>query len=365
MTDHVDHASPRAPKRGLQKKIMIGAALAGMASIAGLAFAEWLATGTGEGYAKSRTAQALTTESVTASASLYPGGTGDLVIRIHNPNPFPVTLASVTPNGTITSDSPDCDAAGHDVTFTGVSGLSNVIGASATTDVTLTGALSMATTSANECQGVTFIVPVSLNGGSGGSGGGGGGGGDPLECDDGNPLTTDSVDGNMCTHTPVPDGTVCDDGDPNTGNDHSVNGVCVGVGIQTWYADLDGDGYGNPSSTVNAFSAPSGYVQDGSDCDDSDSDVYPGATEVFDGIDNDCDASIDDNAVDGQTFYRDLDLDGYGVSNDFVVAGTAPAGYSPFDGDCNDTNSSVNPAATEVVSNGVDDDCDGTIDEGA
>ncbi len=61
----------------------------------------------------------------------------------------------------------------------------------------------------------------------------------------------------------------------------------------TWYLDADGDGFGNPSVTTADCTAPDGYVADGTDCDDSDPAVNPGAVERFDGIDNDCDGVID------------------------------------------------------------------------
>ncbi len=365
MTDHVDHASPRAPKRGLRKKMIIGAALAGMASVAGLAFAEWLATGTGEGYAKSRTAEPLTTESVTAAASLYPGGTGDLVIRVHNPNPFAVTLTSVTPNGAITSDSAACDAGGHGVSFTGVTGLSNLIGANATTDVTLTGALSMAPTSANECQGVTFTVPVSLNGGSGG------GANQTWYAD----TDADTFgDPNSPIEAPAPpagfvaDGTDCDDSHstvhPNApevadGLDNDCDGtIDEGLALQTWYLDVDADGFGNPASFTEAAQAPSGYVADNTDCDDSNDLIHPDATETLEGIDADCDGAA------AMIWWSDFDDDAFGDINGAVIlADSRPDNFSFDNTDCDDTNASIHPGATEVLGDGKDNDCDGTIDE--
>ncbi|RZJ73017.1 YDG domain-containing protein [Flavobacterium sp.] len=68
-------------------------------------------------------------------------------------------------------------------------------------------------------------------------------------------------------------------------------------------------------------------------------------------------------------FYVDADFDGYGagslVSVCAVDANTPPAGYSLNNLDCNDALAAVNPGATEVPFNGIDDDCDGTIDEGS
>jgi Putative metal-binding motif len=369
MGDHVDDASPRTRKRGLRKKVMLGAALAGMASVAGLAFGEWLATGAGEGYARSGIAEALTTEFAEASDTLYPGGTGDLVLRIHNPNPFPVTVTTVGGNGPITSSDSACNAAGHGVTFTGVANLNLVVGAETSQTFTLVGALSMSLDSANECQGDTFSVPVSLNGGSSG-----GGGGDPEDCDDGdpltidvfepvsqscthtvcndnNPLTTDAVDGGNCVHIPVPNGTACDTGDPNVPGE-VVDGVCVAV--STWYPDADGDGYGDPAGAQQTANPPAGYVTNGGDCDDDAFWNYPGNVEVPDMSDNNCNGIIDEGI---DTWYLDADQDGFGGST--TVLGAPQTGYVATGGDCDDSNENVNPAAVEILANGIDEDCDG------
>ena len=66
--------------------------------------------------------------------------------------------------------------------------------------------------------------------------------------------------------------------------------------LTTYYADLDSDGYGDPSNTVQAGDAPSGYVANNTDCDDGDASVNPGAMEIADDmIDNDCDGLIDES----------------------------------------------------------------------
>ena len=62
---------------------------------------------------------------------------------------------------------------------------------------------------------------------------------------------------------------------------------------QNWYADADSDSYGDPADVVSAVVAPSGYVEDNTDCDDSRADVNPGGLEVLDGLDNDCDGVTD------------------------------------------------------------------------
>jgi hypothetical protein len=88
-------------------------------------------------------------------------------------------------------------------------------------------------------------------------------------------------------------------------------------------ADSDSDGY---NSLV--------------DCNDNNASIHPGATEVCDGVDQDCDGIRDDGFPDG-------DADG----------------WAPCGGDCNDANSAVNPGQAEVC-NGINDNCTGGIDEG-
>lgn len=128
----------------------------------------------------------------------------------------------------------------------------------------------------------------------------------------------------------------------------------------TFYRDADGDGFGNAGVITLACVPPPGYVVNSMDCDDNNSSVYPGANEICNGIDDDCDGLIDEG-VQG-TFYRDADGDGYGNASVSTQACSAPSGYVSNNTDCNDNNSSVYPGATEVC-NGIDDDCDGLIDE--
>ena len=101
----------------------------------------------------------------------------------------------------------------------------------------------------------------------------------------------------------VDDATDCDDQDPdvNPGETEVCNGVdddCDldvdnGLPLSTWYADSDGDSYGDPDVSTDDCGQPSGYVSDDSDCDDSSADAYPGGTELCDELDNDCDGTVD------------------------------------------------------------------------
>jgi hypothetical protein len=115
-----------------------------------------------------------------------------------------------------------------------------------------------------------------------------------------------------------------------------------GIGSVT-YMDNDNDGY--PADV---------------DCDDGDPSVHPGATEICNDIDDNCDGSVDEGCT---TYYRDADGDGFGDPSDSTTATSPPAGYVANSGDCDDTDASVYPGASESC-NGVDDDCDGAVDEG-
>ncbi len=131
---------------------------------------------------------------------------------------------------------------------------------------------------------------------------------------------------------------------------------------QTFYADTDMDGFGDPANTIQACSAPAGYVANDQDCDDGNAAVYPGAPEVCDGADNDCDGQVDENVQ--TTFYADVDGDGFGDADNTLLACAAPAGYVADNTDCNDADQTVFPGAPEVC-DGKDNDCDGAIDEEA
>ncbi len=132
----------------------------------------------------------------------------------------------------------------------------------------------------------------------------------------------------------------------------------------TWYADADGDTYGNPSVNEPACSQPAGYVADNTDCDDASSHNHPGATEYCDGVDNNCDGNVDEaTSVDASVWYADSDGDGYGNIAIYTTGCSAPAGYVANASDCNDGNSTINPGAAEVC-DGVDQDCDGVVDDG-
>jgi hypothetical protein len=226
----------------------------------------------------------------------------------------------------------------------------------------------------------------------------------------------DCNDANAAVHPGVSE--ICD------GMDNDCDYAVDESGTTVFYFDADGDGYGNIYPTITACYAPVGYVSLSGDCNDSDNTIHPGAveipddgidqncdsstacfadadndgyrttstitsadcdclddgealpsdpsgdcndsnatihpgiSEVCDGLDNDCDGTVDESA--NTIFYRDADGDGYGNVNQTVFACPAPAGYVNNSGDCNDANAAIHPGATEIVGDETDQNCDGT-----
>src|SRR4030095_5677524 len=120
----------------------------------------------------------------------------------------------------------------------------------------------------------------------------------------------------------------------------------------------DGNGHGEPAWPI-ADCDPSA-VSNADDCDDSDEEIHPDAIEMCNGVDDDCSGSVDVGAIDAPTWYRDLDLDGFG-SAETVVASEAPAPFVATGVDCDDADVDRNPDAEEIC-NEIDDDCDTLVD---
>jgi hypothetical protein len=139
-------------------------AAAAMLIVIGSAAAAWTVTGSGTGAAKagSSAALVLTDASAFTTSALYPGASGDLVLRAHNPNAFPIRITAVSANGSVTSDhGAACDLA-TGVSLANQSGLALDVGAGATATLTVPAAVSMSAASADACQGAVFSVPVIL-----------------------------------------------------------------------------------------------------------------------------------------------------------------------------------------------------------
>lgn len=127
-----------------------------------------------------------------------------------------------------------------------------------------------------------------------------------------------------------------------------------------YYTDADGDGFGSSAPGTLYCSDPGvGYSLSNIDCNDLNSNLYPGATEICDGLDNNCNSSIDEGLT-FTSYYIDADNDNFGTGVAQSFCSNPGAGFSLFDGDCNDNNSSVYPGATEILDNGIDENCDGT-----
>ncbi len=146
-----------------------------------------------------------------------------------------------------------------------------------------------------------------------------------------------------------------DDCDASVDEDHAVDAT-------TWYADDDGDEYGDATSWDVECEKPFGYVADNTDCDDTDATQYPGADEYCNGEDDDCNGTVDGRAgEDGSSRYSAYHKNGYGDAATTTTACDQPTLYVADDTDCDDTDGAVNPGADEIC-NGYDDDCNGDAD---
>ncbi len=151
------------------------------------------------------------------------------------------------------------------------------------------------------------------------------------------------------------------------GVDNNCNGVSEeGLIFTTYYTDQDGDGFGGNGLAISTCETtpPTGYSADNLDCNDTDAAIHPGAAEVCDAIDNDCNTLADDGLA-FTTWYGDADGDAYGSSAVSVTDCQAapPTGYTGSSGDCDDANPAIHPAAIEVC-DGVDNNCNNVAEEG-
>lgn len=127
--------------------------------------------------------------------------------------------------------------------------------------------------------------------------------------------------------------------------------------LTTFFLDIDGDLFGGPIAQT-ACAMPDGYIALGGDCNDSDPQINPEATDYCDGVDSNCSGNESD-AVDIRTFYADLDDDLYGDPASPIQACFQQQHSSSNNLDCDDSTETRRPSAIESC-NGIDDNCDGT-----
>jgi hypothetical protein len=127
----------------------------------------------------------------------------------------------------------------------------------------------------------------------------------------------------------------------------------------TYYSDVDQDGFGDDATAADFCVTPPSMVAIGGDCNDNNNAIYPGAPEICDGFDNNCNGTNDEGLV-FNTYYLDSDNDQFGAGLGLVSCQTIPLpGYVLVNGDCDDANANVYPGATEILDNDIDENCDG------
>jgi hypothetical protein len=148
---------------------------------------------------------------------------------------------------------------------------------------------------------------------------------------------------------------VCDD------HDNDCNGAVDDGVIVDFFEDVDADGFGNPTSIWQGCVAPPGWVEDDTDCDDTDDERNPDLVELCDELDNDCSGVVDDGVT--STFHPDRDSDGFGDIDAAWDGCEAPPGWLVDATDCDDADELAFPGNPEVCDQ-ADNNCDGAVDEG-
>jgi hypothetical protein len=131
--------------------------------------------------------------------------------------------------------------------------------------------------------------------------------------------------------------------------------------MKRYYLDVDKDGFGrNENSKLSAMPL-TGYVLLNGDCADFDATIYPGAPELANGRDDNCNGQTDEG-LPMVRYYQDVDRDSYGREAGSRLSAIPLAGYAVLGGDCNDYDAAIHPGAVEIK-NGRDDNCNGQVDE--
>ena len=152
------------------------------------------------------------------------------------------------------------------------------------------------------------------------------------------------------------------------GADNDCDGV-VDDGVRALvYVDQDGDGYGGDTTAetcpIDEWELEEGLSWQSGDCDDADPELSPGTPELCNGQDDNCNGAVDEEASEAPLWFADFDGDGYGSFDLILQACEAPEGHVSQDGDCDDADPAVNPDAEELC-DGVDNNCEGQVDEGS
>ena len=136
------------------------------------------------------------------------------------------------------------------------------------------------------------------------------------------------------------------------------NAAASTINCNLYYQDSDNDGYGNPA--ITSSSPQAGYITTAGDCDDTNPAVNPGAFEI---CGNTVDENCDGITTQSVTWYEDYDNDGFGNPSVSQSVCSQPAGYVADNTDCLDSLASAFPGANEVPGDGLDNNCNGQIDE--